>query len=166
MKLAVVVLLFLAACSPLRPQVTLEPGVSLKTYHVVVVGPVTDLTGYPFHYDIGDTLRSRLIDELRQQGVTVAPTTTDTTVPVLFVVSSLDGFKSGSLMMQLPGAMGTSRCVLSSRLMDGHSGRRLGEIVSGELTSDDTQQMSPTALLTTCAHLTADEIARRIKRKR
>jgi hypothetical protein len=166
MKLAGVVLLFLAACSPLRPQVSLEPGVSLKSYHVVVVGPVTDLTGYPFHYDIGDTLRARLIDELRQQGVTVAPTTTDTTVPVLFVVSSLDAFKSGSLTIQLPGAMGTSRCALSSRLMDGHSGRRLGEMASGEVTSDDTQQMSPMALLTTCARLTADEIARRIKPKR
>jgi hypothetical protein len=166
MKLASVVVLFLAACSPLRPQVTLEPGVSLKTYHVVVVGPVTDLSGYPFQYNIGDSLRVRLIDQLRQDGVTVAPTTTDTTVPVLFVVSSLDGFKSGALMMQVPGALGTSRCVLSSRLMDGHSGRRLGEIVSGEVSSEDTPQLSPAALLTTCAHLTADEIARRIKPKR
>ena len=62
MKIACVALLFLAACSPLRPQVSLEPGVSLKSYHVVVVGPVTDLTGYPFHYDIGDSLRARLIE--------------------------------------------------------------------------------------------------------
>jgi hypothetical protein len=161
---SLIVLSLLAACSPLRPQVTLEPGVSLRAYRVVVVGPVTDLTGYPFQYNVGDSLRAELADRLRNDGIAVAPDTTDTTVPVLFVVSSLDGFKSGALAMRLPTAMGTSRCAFSSRLMDGHSGRRLGEIVSAEVSSDDTPQRSPAGLLATCARMTADELARRLKR--
>lgn len=164
MKPLAIALLLVAACTPLRPQVSLAPGVSLKDYRVVVVGPVTDLSGYPFQYNVADTLRARLADRLRSKGVTVVPDTTDTTAPVLFVVSSLDGFKSGALTIQLPTAMGTSRCAFSSRLMDGRSGRRLGEIASAEVSSEDTQQLSPAELLATCARITADEIARRIKR--
>jgi hypothetical protein len=37
-------------------------------------------------------------------------------------------------------------------------------MVSSEVSSDDTQQLSPAALLTTCARMTADELARRMKR--
>jgi len=155
--------LLLTTCTPLRPEVTLEPGVSLKTYHLVAVGPVTDRSGFPFHYEVGDTLRSHFADELRKNGVRVVPVTTDTTVPVLFVVSSLDRFRSGALTPQLPSAMGTSQCVFSTRLLDGQSGRKLGEIVSSEIVDqEDTPVMTPQALLFTCVRLTADEIHRRI----
>lgn len=158
---AVAVLIAVNGCTSLHPQVSLEPGVSLKDYHLVAIGPVTDRSGFPFDYNIGDSLRAQLGAQLLHDGVPVAPVTTDTTAPVLFVVSSLDGFKNGALAVQLPTGMGTSRCVLSSRLMDGHSGRRLGEIVSSEISDpEDTPVLTPQALLATCARMTADEIKR------
>ena len=161
---ALLVLLSLGAClAPLRPIVSLEPGVSLKGYHVVVVGPVTDRSGYPFRYPMQDSVRARIVDELRQKGLKVASVNTDTAAPVLFVVSSVDRFKSGALAVQSPNAVGSSGCTVSSRLMDGHSGKRLGEIVASELTDpDDTQAMSPFALLMTCARMVADEIGHQL----
>jgi hypothetical protein len=154
----------LVACQPLRPQVSLEPGVSLKSYHLVAVGPVQDRSGYPFNYPIGDTLHVRLKDALQQDGVPLVSTGSDTTAPILFVVSSLDRFKNGALNVALPSSLGTSECVFSSRLLDGHSGRRLGEIVSSEIIDpEDTQRITPQQLLTTCARLTADELERRLK---
>ncbi|HUL48877.1 MAG TPA: hypothetical protein VLT79_02560 [Gemmatimonadales bacterium] len=160
----VIVLAGLIACTPLRPQVSLEPGVSLKSYHVVAIGPVEDRSGYPFHYPIGDSLHVRLVDALEQDEVPIVSTNTDTTVPVLFVVSSLDRFKNGALNVALPSSLGTSECVFSSRLLDGHTGRRLGEIVSSEIIDpEDTPRITPQQLLTTCTQITADELKRRLK---
>ena len=155
-------LILAGACfAPLHPIVTLEPGVSLKDYPVIVVGEVTDRSGYPFKYPVQDSVRTRIADELRHNGLHVSPVTTDTTVPILFVVSSIDKFKSGALAMQSPNAISSSGCTVSSRLLDGHTGRRLGEIVASEMTSEDTPASSPFGLLMTCARMVADEIGRR-----
>jgi len=51
---SVMALLFsLTACTPVRPRVSLAPGVSLKGYEVFVVMPVTDRTGARFNLDMG-----------------------------------------------------------------------------------------------------------------
>ena len=155
-------LLLLSGClAPLKPIVSLEPGVSLKDYRVVVVGAVTDRSGYPFKYKVEDSVRARLVDQLRKDGLTLAPDTTNTAAPILFVVTSIDKFKSGALALQSPNAISSSGCTVSSRLLDGHTGRRLGEIVASELSSDDTQPTSPFGLLMTCARMVAEEIGRR-----
>jgi hypothetical protein len=126
------------------------------------VGSVTDATGYPFSFKIGDSLKAQFADRLRRDGLAVINDTLGSG-PVLLVVSSLDGFKSGALAIQLPAGRGTSRCVFSSRLADARTGRRLGEIVSSEVSDRDIgPNRSPYSLLETCVRMTADEIKRQV----
>ena len=44
MKPSILVLLWLAACTPVHPRVSLEPGTSLKDYRVFLVAPVGELS--------------------------------------------------------------------------------------------------------------------------
>ena len=162
MKALAVCLLALAACTPIKPQVSLAPGVSLRGYQSVIVGTVTDGTSFPFNFNITDSLKTQLADRLRRDGLTVVNDTLGTG-PVLLMVSSLDVFKSGGLALQLPGGQGTSRCAFSSRLADARSGKRLGEIVSAEVADRDFgPTRTPYSLLETCVRMTADEIKRRV----
>jgi len=156
-------LLALAACTPLHPDVSLARGVSLGKYRVIVVGRVSDATGYPFNYPIADSVRERLAHDLIADGLTVVRTPADSAGPVLLVESTLQGFKSGALSTQLPTGMGTSRCTLSSELRDYRTGRHLGDITASEVSSEDTQQMSPFALMMTCARMVAEALHKQMK---
>ena len=153
------------SCTPLRPRVSLQPGVSLKSYRLVVVGPVENRTGTSFNYDVEDTLRALLRERLEANRVPLASDPTDATAPLLYLVSSLDEFRSGGITAQVAIlAVRSPKCVLSSRLTDGASGQRLGEIVSTNLVDQgDTPFMTPRQLLASCARLTSDEIKRRLK---
>jgi hypothetical protein len=156
------------ACTPLRPRVSLQPGVSLKSYRLVAVGPVEDRSGASFNYDVADTVRALLREALRRNGVLARNTsdsTIDTTVPVLYLVSSLDEFRGGRISAALLSvAVGSPKCVLSSRLIDGASGQQLGEIVSTDLVDQsETPIVTPRQLLLTCARMTADEVKRRLQ---
>ncbi len=152
----------LAACTPLRPRVSLAPGASLRGYRSVIVGSIADASGYPFNFKIGDSLKVQFADRLRHYGLTVVDDTLGSG-SVLLVVSSLDGFKSGALAVQLPAGRGTSRCAFSSRLADARTGRRLGEIVSAEVSDREIgPSRSPYSLLETCVRMTADEIKRQV----
>src|SRR5439155_516929 len=71
MKWAIVAVSLVAACAPVRPQVSLEPGVSLKGYRRFVVDPVTDATGAAFNLSVTDSLRRQLADRLRSHRLTV-----------------------------------------------------------------------------------------------
>jgi hypothetical protein len=153
------------SCTPLRPRVALQPGVSLKSYRLVGVGPVENRSGASFHYDVEDTVRALLTEALRRNGVPVTGSTTDATAPVLYLVSSLDEFRGGRVSAALLSvAVGSPKCVLSSRLIDGASGQQLGEIVSTNLVDQaETPFVTPRQLLVTCARMTADEVKRRLK---
>ena len=161
-KTTIVALLCLVACTPVRPRVSLVRGASLKSYHTFVVASVSDATHYPFTFPITDSLRQRIAARLRERGLTVAETPADPTGP-LVITSTLNVFKSGSLGLQLPTAVGTSRCMLSSELTDGRTGQRVGEIEASEITGEDSQPMSPFRLLMLCAQMTADELTRQVR---
>jgi len=165
-KISIVALLCLVACTPVRPRVSLVRGASLKTYHAFVVAPVTDATHYPFTFPVTDSLRQRLAARLEAHGLTVAETSADTAGagPALVITSTLNLFKSGALGIQMPTAVGTSRCMLSSELTDGRTGQRVGEIEASEITGEDTQPRSPFGLLMTCAQMIADEIAKQVQK--
>ena len=163
MKISIVALLCLVACTPVRPRVSLVRGASLKTYHAFVVAPVTDATHYPFTFPVTDSLRQRLASRLKTHGLNVAETP-DTAGPALVITSTLNLFKSGALGIQMPTAVGTSRCMLSSELTDGRTGQRVGEIEASEITGEDTQPRSPFGLLMTCAQMIADEIAKQVQK--
>ncbi len=153
----------LAACLPVRrPVVELQPGASLRSYRVFAVGPVVDESGYPFPYDITDSLSSRLVKRLREHGLSVA--SGDSAAggqggPVLRIESRLTTFRSRGIALMFGGGPGLgSRCELTSTLVDGASGRRLGEIRAAE---DDV--LAPFTVLMTCARMVADEIDRRVR---
>jgi|SRR5438132_98121 len=161
MKKRIAFLLLLGACVPLRPQVLLEPGVSLKDYRAFVVGPVTDETGAAFNLPVTDSLRAQIGARLRSYGLTVAAAPTDTGAPALLVTSALEGFKGLPLTLQL-SSPGVTQCVLRSELRDAHSGRRLGEILAS--VSDQETKSTPMRLLDECAHDVADAIERQLRR--
>ena len=151
-------LLLLGACTPLRPRVTLEPGVSLKGYRVFIVGPVTDETGARFNLKVTDSLHQTLVDRLQSHGLTVAAPS-DTTSPALVITSTLEAFKGMPLTLQL-WSPGVTSCVLRSELRDKQTGRRLGEIVASVLEED----FRPMVVLDECAHDVADAIHRQLRR--
>jgi len=144
---------------PLRPRVHLEPGVSLTSYRVFDVGRVVDESGWPFPYEITDSLRRRLVQRLREHGYEV--TVRDSAGgrgdgAVLRIESRLTAFRSGGLGFMQSGPR--TRCWLASTLIDGSSGRRVGEIFAAE---DD--ELAPFAVLMRCARIVADEIDRRVR---
>jgi hypothetical protein len=153
-----------AACTPLRPQVSLASGASLSNYKVFVLGPVEDRTGYPFNLPIGDSVRARMAGALRSHGFTVLihPADSSYSGPALFLMTTVAGFKSGALTPNLPTALGTSRCDVLTEMSDEQTGKRVGEINAAEISDQEiTIQQSPFDLLMTCARMVANEIARR-----
>jgi hypothetical protein len=150
-------LVALAACLPVRrPSVTLAPGAALGSYQVFDVGPVIDETGYPFPSGITDSLRSRLVRRLREKGFIVA-SRDSASGAVLRIESRLTAFRSGGISLSL-GGPGSTRCGLTSALIDGTSGRWLGEIRAAE-----DESLTPFTVLMTCARMVADEIGRRVR---
>jgi len=153
-----------AACTPLHPQVELARGASLKNYRAVVLGPVEDQSGYPFQYPIGDSVRARMAETFRSHGfqVLIHPADSSYTGHALFLMSTIEGFKSGALTPNLPTAMGTSRCRIITEMRDEQTGKRLGDVDAAEISDQEiTIQESPFALLMTCARMVANEIVRR-----
>ncbi len=146
-----------AACLPVRrPSVHLEPGVALATYRAFEVGAVTDESGWPFPYDVTDSLRSRLVARLREHGYTVVTPGDSGVASVLRIESRLTAFRSGG--RGLTGEGPRTRCRLTSALFDRATHRRLGEIRAAE---DD--ELPPFMVLMTCARMVADEIDRRAR---
>jgi hypothetical protein len=151
-----VLLLGLGAClTPVRPGVSLEPGVSLKGYHVFLVAPVTDATGAPFDLNVTDSLRQEIVDRLRSHGLQVDPQGVDTTDDLLLITSTLVFFRGMSNQMELPSPGGDLECKLRGELRDPRTGRDLGQIVASDLGG-----RRPMIVLNECAHDLADEIYR------
>jgi hypothetical protein len=147
------------ACLPVRrPSVALEPGASLTSYRRFDVGPVRDESGwrFPEAYEITDSLRSRLVERLRERGLTIAPRDSARGAGVLRIESRLTFFRSGGMGLMMEGPR--TRCRLTSVLSDGATGRRLGEI---EAAQDD--ELPPFMVLMFCARMVADEIDRRVR---
>ncbi len=154
MKPSILVLLCLAACTPVHPRVSLEPGTSLKDYRVFLVAPVTDETGARFDLNVADSLRQELADRLRSHQLTVvAKVSEDSSAPALVIASRLVRFKGMPITLQLPFP-GVTQCELRTVLYDGQSGRRVGEIVASDL----EEGIRPMTVLNECAHDVADAI--------
>jgi hypothetical protein len=157
-KKALLLPLALGACfTPLRPEVSLDPGVSLKNYKVFVVGPVSDQTGAPFDLDVTDSLRHEIADRLRSHGLqVVGMAQADTSTNALLITSTLIGFRGMSNTMEMGGPGGSdTMCRLRGELQDVQTGHRLGMIVAADLGG-----RRPMILLNECAHDLADEIFR------
>lgn len=151
-----VLLLAMGAClTPVRPEVSLEPGVSLKAYHVFLVAPVTDRTGAPFDLNVTDSLRQEIVDRLQYHGLQVDPKGVDTTDDMVLITSTLVSFRGMSNQMELPSPGGDLECRLRSELRDPRTGRQLGEIVASDLGG-----RRPMIVLNECAHDVADAIYR------
>jgi hypothetical protein len=148
-----------ATCLPVRrPSVDLEPEVSLASYRMVDVAPVKDESGwrFPEAYEITDSLRSRLIERLRERGLTIAPRDSARGPTVLRIESRLTFFRSGGMGLMMEGPR--TRCRLTSVLSDGATGRRLGEIRAA-----DDDELPPFMVLMTCARMVADEVDRQMR---
>jgi len=150
-----------AACTPLRPQVELERGVSLGKYHVFEVGAVTDASGYTlFPWPIADSLRLELVEQLQHHGLAVRAVEPDTaaTPGVLILRGTLTSFRAGSPYLREPQTSIYSRCTFVTDLFDKETGRQIGHIIS----SEDADYM-PYQVLMTCAREVGDEVAREVK---
>ena len=156
---ALALLLYLGACSPVRPRVSLAPGASLKGYHVVVVRPVRDQTGAPFNLDVSDSLRQALIRRLESHGLPVVDdSAVDPIDPALVVASTLVDFRGMPSWLQVP-QRGTTACELHAELSDYQTGKRLGSIAAADL----GEEYTPLFMLVRCAHAMADAIDRQVK---
>ncbi|HUL03460.1 MAG TPA: hypothetical protein VLV16_09560 [Gemmatimonadales bacterium] len=158
---AIALAALLAACTPLRPQVELATGVSLKDYNVFEVAPVVDASGYTlFPWPIEDSLRLRLVDQLEHNKLTVHTPDADSANPagVLVLHGTLMSFRSGSYNLREPQTRIASRCVFVAYLVDKETGRQVGRIQSGE-----DEVYMPFQVLMQCARLVADEVARQHK---
>lgn len=152
-------LLYLTACTPVRPRVSLAPGVSLKGYEVFVIMPVTDRTGAQFNLDVSDSLRQHIAKRLRSYHLIAATdSSADTVAMAVVVVSTLVDFRGIPMWLQVP-SRGTTGCELRSELWDNRSGQRLGEIVAASLVEEGT----PMFVLFQCAHDVADAIERQLR---
>jgi hypothetical protein len=155
-----VLLLYLAACTPVHPRVTLAPGASLKGYEVFVVMPVTDGTGARFNLDVSDSLRQHLARRLRSHNlIAVTDASADTAAVAVVVTSKLVDFRGIPMWLQTP-TRGTTACELRSELWDNRTGQRLGEIVAADLSEEGT----PLFVLLQCAHDVADAIEQQLRR--
>ena len=150
----------LAACTPVRPQLTLEPGASLKGYEVFVVAPVINETGEHFNVDVTDSLREHLAERLRSNGfVVMLDPAQDTIHPAIVVTAALVGFRGLPFMVQVP-TPGAPACELHALLTDRRSGQRIGRVAAAVL----EEHWAPLTILTACAHDVGDAIARATKR--
>ena len=159
-----------ACVTPLQPTVDLAPGASLKAYHAFVVAPVTDASGYPFSFNVTDSLRQRIAVALLEHRLLALPAVPDTGPAPLVITSTLLGFRSGALMLGLGGGGGggmTSMCRLASRLTDGRTGARVGDVVASEISGQGSgaPSLTPYQLLMTCAQLVADAINSKVRSK-
>ncbi len=157
MRWVIVPLALLGACTPLHPRVLLKPGVSLRTYHLFVVEPVTDATGAAFNLSVSDSLRQQLADRLSSHRLKVAVARGDSAGPALVITSTLEGFKGMPLTLQLPSP-GETMCALRSVLRDRDTGRRLGEILAQDL----EEGIRPMTVLNECARDVGDAIYRQL----
>ena len=156
---AITLLLCCSACTPVRPRVSLAPGVSLKGYEVFVVMPVRDATGARFNLDVSDSLQQHIAKRLRSYNlIAVTDSSADTVASAVVVVSTLVDFRGIPMWLQVP-ARGTTACELRSELWDNRSGQRLGEIVAAGLAEEGT----PLFVLFQCAHDVADAIERQLR---
>ena len=154
-------LLLAPSCTPVRPQVSLEPGASLAGYRLFLVAPVTDETGSRFNLNITDSLREQIVRRLRSHGLaagTEAPP--DAPGPVLHITGTLVEFRGMGLMLQL-GGPGVSGCTLVGALRDATTGQRVGRIVASVL----EEHAAPLLVLHECAHDLADAIDREMRRE-
>jgi hypothetical protein len=143
-----------AACAPLRPSVSLQPGASLAGYRAFEVAPVSDQTGYALPPDALDAVRLALESRLRSRSHAAAGEPEDT----LIIESKLTDFRPGEpFFFTLPSGR-RSRCELRSALVDKRSGKVIGVIVASE-----DEARSPMSVLRTCARMVADEIDRRTR---
>lgn len=156
----VALLIWFSACTPIRPQVSLAPGASLKGYRVFIVGPITDQTGAHFNLDVADSLRQQLARRLRSHGLTaVTEAPDDSESAALVITSALVGFRGIPMWLQVP-SRGATGCELRSELRDYLTGRRIGEIVAADL----SEEYAPIVVLNQCAHDVADAIDRQLRR--
>jgi hypothetical protein len=159
---AIALLLCYSACTSVRPQVTLEPGASLKDYQVFVVRPVTDETGARFNLNVTDTLRRQIADRLRSHHLAVVTDDPASPAgPALVIASALVGFRGMPILLQLPGP-GITECRIESELRDGQTGRRVGRVVAAVL----EERTRPMTVLNECAHDIGDAIAGELRRGR
>ena len=159
LRSSVVALLSLAACTPVRPRVSLAPGVSLKDYEVFVVMPVKDATGARFNLDVSDSLQQHIAKRLRSYNlVAVTDSSADTVGTAVVVVSTLVDFRGIPMWLQVPSG-GTTACEIRSELWDNRTGKRLGEIAAAGLEEHGT----PLFVLFQCAHDVADAIERQLR---
>jgi hypothetical protein len=156
-------LLWLGACTPVRPQLTLEPGVSLADYEVFVVAPVTNETGEQFNLPVTDSVRWHLAERLRSHHfvvITEGPGR-DSTAPAVIVTSALVGFRGLPFMLPL-GGPGAPACELHAVLTDRQTGRKVGRVAAAVREAG----WSPMSVINSCARDVGDAIARAARQGR
>lgn len=134
---------------------------SLASYDRFEVAPVVDASGYTmFPYPIADSLRVRLVKQIKDHGLTVGTPEADSghTAGVLVLKGTLTAFRPGGPYLREPVTRIYSRCSFVTDLIDKETGRQVGHIVSEEDSND-----MPFQVLMTCAREVGDEVARQKK---
>lgn len=128
---ALLALLLLAETCRADPVIWLDDNVDLRGRSTLFIAPVNNQTGKKFDVDPVALITSELIQNLRNEGMTVLEK--QDAQALISVDSSLIDYEAGSAVQRwlLPGA-GATVCVVRSILTDGKSGKVLGEIIVSE----------------------------------
>lgn len=127
-------LLLLCGCVAAKPMVSMEKGVSLKTYKIFEVAPAINETGETFEFDVTGELTQKLKSRLKEKGYIVAEeNNSEASENVLVLQNSLMDYKPGNAFGRwlMPGA-GVTQATVKTSLIDKKTENIIGEMVTSE----------------------------------
>lgn len=161
--IAVSLLLITGCAAPERPTTFVEPEALAKAYAALIVPDVRKSTGTELSKQLLDRTTRRLREKLVEHGFTVQrEADVDETQDYLILDSEMVRYAGGDVMGRWIGfGAGAASCSLYINLVDGRSGKDVGDVVS-------TQTLESGGLFTVgaedyivdwCAEAAADGVA-------
>jgi len=158
---------FLGGCATGKPMSWIQKGVSLSSYQVFEVEPVSNETGKVYDFDVAADLTKKIKIELADKGYSVAESST-AGESVIVLKSSLKRYEPGSALKRwVQRGYGATQCTVKCTLIDKKAGKIIGEIKVAKTISEGGLYSigAGKRILNTVASDIANEIDKRIKGK-
>ena len=129
--------LSLGGCAPGKPLIYVDPAAASQGYRTVVIADVKNGDTSEAPAELLDRTGKRLGEQLKELGFSVqsdqvSPDTQD----YLVVVATMQQYEGGSVFGRwLPTGAGAAKCTLQVELLDGRSGKKVGDVASTQVIS-------------------------------